>query len=120
MSIGQELEGSKRMYSIRDEISKPDTSKRQKREHEHEFEGSALGLPSPDSLLLELDTRAPPMNLTLQIPRTPVPPDYRGLLEESKRATQETSVCCREMGAAEESVKYACARYVEAKNIVER
>jgi hypothetical protein len=47
-------------------------------------------------------------------------PDYRGLLEELKRAIQETNFCCREMEAAEESVKYARARVVEAKSIAEK
>jgi hypothetical protein len=37
-----------------------------------------------------------------------------------KRATQETNFCRREMEAVEESVKYARARYVEAKSIAER
>jgi hypothetical protein len=116
MSVGQGLEGSKRKYSIRDEISEQDAGKRRKCENEHEV----AGLTTPITFLPEPDARAPPLNLTLQIPRTPVLPDYRSLLEESKRATQEMSFCRREMQAAEENVLYARTRYMEAKGMAEK
>jgi hypothetical protein len=116
MSVGQGLEGSKRKYSIRDEISEQDAGKRRKCENEHEL----AGLTTPITFLPEPDARAPPLNLTLQIPRTPVLPDYRSLLEESKRATQEMSFCRREMQAAEENVLYARTRYMEAKGMAEK
>jgi hypothetical protein len=137
MSLGHILmsEGGKRKSSTRGEVvgdTEGETRGGGKRvkmcsiEEEEVEEGGDDGLHLPPLPALFPDLLSPETNssrpcLTLQIP--PASPGlvvYQDLVAEAKRAIHEVDFCRKELEAAEETVRYARARYDEAMDLAEK